>query len=248
MTDFAVVVPTIGRKSFHRLLDELSGSAGPRPSAVIVVDALADAGPPLLSATRLPVTVVRSGGRGPACSQYGLARRPDPLDLLSRRRRDPAAEPVRRPGRRPGSGRRRRGGRLAGVIEVPGTPSRRATDDDRHTQRLPARNGSPPIWPTDARRRWLSAGSTNGFPFPIARILTLPCGSPWQATPLGSTRRSSHPVAAATPRHGTVSGLPSGPCQPGGRAPIAAPRWWPPLAGRVGRGRSPGAICSLVSG
>jgi hypothetical protein len=240
MTDFAVVVPTIGRKSFHRLLDELSGSAGPRPSAVIVVDALADAGPPLLSATRLPVTVVRSGGRGPACPQYGLARRPDPLDLLSRRRRDPAAEPVRRPGRR------RRGGRLAGRHR-----------GARHP--WPARHRRRPAHPALAGAKWITADMAyrrsapvavgrfdERFPFPhredsdLALRITLASNTIAQGT-----RRSSHPVAAATPRRGTVSGLPSG-C--GRASPAAERRSQRRDGGRVGRGRSPGAICSLVSG
>lgn len=35
---FAVVVPTVGRPSLHRLLAELDGSAGPAPTAVIVID------------------------------------------------------------------------------------------------------------------------------------------------------------------------------------------------------------------
>lgn len=67
--EFAVVVPTVGRESVHRLLGELDGSCGPRPTAVIVVDDRADPDPPLRFQTSLPVTVLCSGGRGPAAAR-----------------------------------------------------------------------------------------------------------------------------------------------------------------------------------
>jgi glycosyltransferase involved in cell wall biosynthesis len=201
---FSIVVPTIGRKSLHRLLEELDGAAGPQPEAVVVVDDRVDAAPPLLLATRLPVIVRRSGARGPAAARnvgWRAVRSrwicfldddviPQP-NLFAALADDPeAADAAGAAGSQ-------------AVIEVPGTPGRRATDDDRRTQRLPARNGSPPIWPTDARLRWLSAGSTNAFPLPIARTPTLPCGSPWQATPL----RRAHgapPTRLPRPRLGAA--------------------------------------------
>nr|WP_066903628.1 glycosyltransferase family A protein [Mycolicibacterium houstonense] len=64
-----IVVPTIGRPSLHRLLSALEHSEGPVPEAVIVVDDRAVPAPPLLLVARLPVTVLHSGGRGPAAAR-----------------------------------------------------------------------------------------------------------------------------------------------------------------------------------
>jgi histidinol-phosphate phosphatase family protein len=66
----AVVIPTIGRESLGRLLAALDRGDGPRPSAVIVVDDRAATDKPLdMTATELPITVLRSGGRGPAAAR-----------------------------------------------------------------------------------------------------------------------------------------------------------------------------------
>jgi HAD superfamily hydrolase (TIGR01662 family) len=69
-----VVIPTIGRPSLTVLFEALEKALqlGPAPEAVIVVD---DREPgiatkvPLDVATRLPLQVVRSGGRGPAAAR-----------------------------------------------------------------------------------------------------------------------------------------------------------------------------------
>ena len=103
MTDFAIVIPTVGRDSLQRLLAELDGSSGPKPSAVLVADDRADPTPPLQLSANLPVTVLRSGGRGPAAGGTG---RPHPLQTGAgdrpggrRARRDRADGPGGSPGR-----------------------------------------------------------------------------------------------------------------------------------------------------
>lgn len=76
--DFAVVIPTIGRDSLQRLLTALDDCDGPLPVAVIVVDDRPGgpgAQPIMVNATRLPVTVLRSGGRGPAAARNAGWRR-----------------------------------------------------------------------------------------------------------------------------------------------------------------------------
>jgi histidinol-phosphate phosphatase family protein len=137
MTDFTIVVPTIGRDSLSRLLAALDDSAGSRPSAVILVDDRADPSAPLHTSTRLPVTTLRSGGRGPAAARnvgWRAARSPwvcfldDDVvpqpnwfsmladDLAS-------AEDFGAAGSQ-------------GVIDVPWSAGRPATDDERRTLRL----------------------------------------------------------------------------------------------------------------
>jgi HAD superfamily hydrolase (TIGR01662 family) len=67
---YAVVIPTIGRPSLGRLLAALDAAAGPPPAAVVVVDDRRSPSQPLeLPATQLPVTLLRSGGRGPAAAR-----------------------------------------------------------------------------------------------------------------------------------------------------------------------------------
>jgi glycosyltransferase involved in cell wall biosynthesis len=70
MTTFDVVVPTIGRPSLSALLDALFDGPGPGPSRVVLVDDRPVADRPLLQGP-LPrgVTVLRSGGRGPAAAR-----------------------------------------------------------------------------------------------------------------------------------------------------------------------------------
>lgn len=67
---YVVVIPTIGRPSLGTLLIALDAAAGPRPAAVIVVDDRRVRDRPLaLPATDLPITLLRSGGRGPAAAR-----------------------------------------------------------------------------------------------------------------------------------------------------------------------------------
>jgi len=75
---FAVVVPTIGRRpALARLLESLERAAGPRPAAVVVVDDRPSAAPSLTVPDRVAgasVTLLRSGGRGPAAARNRGAR------------------------------------------------------------------------------------------------------------------------------------------------------------------------------
>jgi histidinol-phosphate phosphatase family protein len=72
-TSFAIVVPTIGRASLPRLLESLAACTGPRPVRIVLSDDRRGAATPL---PELPpgwpgelLTVVRSGGRGPAAAR-----------------------------------------------------------------------------------------------------------------------------------------------------------------------------------
>lgn len=137
---FAVVVPTVGRPSLHRLLAELDGSAGPRPSAVIVVDDRPVPHPPLSVDARLPVTVLSSGGRGPAAARNAGWRATQAIgaDWVCFLDDDVVPQPnwfaavvddLIKAEAQDASGSQ-------GTIEVPRVPGRRATDDERRTQRL----------------------------------------------------------------------------------------------------------------
>jgi histidinol-phosphate phosphatase family protein len=74
MSDFSIVIPTIGRPSLAALLTSLSSCAGPRPTAVVVVD---DRPAPATDPLDLPApgwlsgvtSSRRSGGRGPAAAR-----------------------------------------------------------------------------------------------------------------------------------------------------------------------------------
>lgn len=67
---YAVVIPTIGRPTLARLLTALDSAAGPQPPTVVVVDDRPQLKGPLpLPVTGLPITVLRSGGRGPAAAR-----------------------------------------------------------------------------------------------------------------------------------------------------------------------------------
>lgn len=74
MESFAIVVPTIGRPSLRRLLDSLAVCQGPAAHQIVLVDDR-PAADDLLDGTAAPgwlagrVTVVRSGGRGPAAAR-----------------------------------------------------------------------------------------------------------------------------------------------------------------------------------
>lgn len=197
---FAIVIPTIGRDSLHRLLAELDGSSGPRPSSVVVVDDRADPTPPLEVSTSLPVTVLRSGGRGPAAARNVGWRSSNAewicfldddvvpqtnwlqalVDDLAKADTEDAA----------GS---------QAVIEVPRVGGRRATDDERRTQRL-------------ADAKWITADmayqrsalvAVGGFDERFPRAYREDSDLALRITLSGRTiaqgsRRSTHPVATAT--------------------------------------------------
>ena len=67
-----VVVSTLGRPSLQVLLDALAGARGPRPQAIVLVDDRPGRVPPLEPSTQglgTDVSVVRSGGAGPAAAR-----------------------------------------------------------------------------------------------------------------------------------------------------------------------------------
>jgi histidinol-phosphate phosphatase family protein len=197
---FSIVVPTIGRKSLHRLLEELDGAAGPQPEAVVVVDDRVDAAPPLLLATRLPVIVRRSGARGPAAARnvgWRAVRSrwicfldddviPQTDWSVALAADLEAADGVGAAGSQ-------------AVIEVPRAPGRRATDDERRTQRL-------------AGAKWITADmaylrsalvAVGGFDERFPRAYREDSDLALRITLAGNmiaqgSRRSSHPVAPAT--------------------------------------------------
>jgi histidinol-phosphate phosphatase family protein len=197
--DCAIVVPTIGRKSLRPLLRALEEKPGPLPAEVVVVDDRPHPRPLLLLDTQLPITVLRSGGRGPAAARNvgwrattarwvsflddDVVPQPDWLAFLADDLN--AAEAARAAGSQ-------------GVLEVP--VGGRATDDERRTQRL-------------ATARWITADmvyrrdvlvAVGGFDerFPRAYredsdlALRVVAGG---YRIIGGVRRATHPVAPSTP-------------------------------------------------
>jgi histidinol-phosphate phosphatase family protein len=135
--NFAIVVPTVGRPSLQRMLAELDGSSGPRPVAVVVVDDRRGANRPLEISSQLPVTIRCSGGRGPAAARNVGWRSADAEwicflddDVVPQPNWCAAvAEDIRDAEEAGAAGSQ-------AVIQVPRVAGRRATDDERRTQRL----------------------------------------------------------------------------------------------------------------
>jgi histidinol-phosphate phosphatase family protein len=197
---FAIVVPTIGRQSVHRLLAELEGSAGPRPSAVILVDDRADPTPPLSVTSGLPVTVLRSGGRGPAAARnvgWRSTRAPwiaflDDDVVPQSNWFDALADDLAKADIEDAVGSQ-------AVIEVPRVGGRRATDDERRTQRL-----ADAQWITaDMAYRRSVLVAVGGFDERFPRAYREDSDLALRITQAGhgiahGSRRCTHPVATAT--------------------------------------------------
>jgi histidinol-phosphate phosphatase family protein len=72
---FSIVVPTLGRSSLARLLDSLAACAGPLPERIVLVDDWGGPRRELETRCAAPgwthglVTVLRTGGRGPAAAR-----------------------------------------------------------------------------------------------------------------------------------------------------------------------------------
>ena len=254
--DCAIVVPTIGRESVQRLLSALDEERGPAPDCVVVVDDRADPRPPLVLDTRLPVTLLHSGGRGPPPPATSGGAPPPPVGSRSSTttwcRTGLADAPRRRPDRR---GVRAAAG-SQGVLVVPTATERRSTDDERRTQRL-------------ATARWITADmayrrdvlvAVGGFDerFPRAyredSDLALRVVSSGDRI-IGGTRRATHPVASSTVlssvraqigNRATRRCVASRPrsATPDREGPDGCPPTWRPLPRerRVSLGRSPGDV------
>lgn len=197
---FSIVVPTIGRESLYRLLDALAAESGPPPDAVIVVDDRTRDAPALHVDSTLPVTVLRSGGRGPAA-----ARNVGWRATTTRWVCFVDDDVVPQPGWLTALAADLRGADAAGaagtqaVIEVPAVEGRRATDDEKRTQRL-------------ADARWITADmayrrdvlvQAGGFDERFPRAYREDSDIALRITQCGNTisqgaRRSTHPVAKAT--------------------------------------------------
>jgi glycosyltransferase involved in cell wall biosynthesis len=69
VTEYSVVVPTLGRPSLRRLLDALRSGTGPAPAAIVVVDDRPVPGCPLDLPDWDRVRVLQGGARGPAAAR-----------------------------------------------------------------------------------------------------------------------------------------------------------------------------------
>lgn len=197
---FAVVVPTVGRPSLYRLLAELDGSAGPTPTAVIVVDDRPEPDGALEVTSRLPVTVLRSGGRGPAAAR-NTGWRATEADWICFLDDDVVPQPNWFAAVSEDLAKAEVEADVGSqaVIEVPRVGGRRATDDERRTQRL-------------AEAKWITADmafrrdvlvAVGGFDERFPRAYREDSDIALRITQDGNTivrgaRRCTHPVATAT--------------------------------------------------
>jgi histidinol-phosphate phosphatase family protein len=208
--NFAIVIPTIGRESVHRLLAELEGQLRPpeslgrrhptQPSAVILVDDRVDPSPPLRPATSLPVTVLHSGGRGPAAAR-NVGWRGTRADWICFLDDDVVPQSNWLAALSEDLAYAEAEGAVGtqGVIDVPRVAGRRATDDERRTQRL-------------AHAKWITADmayrrsaliAVGGFDERFPRAYREDSDLALRIALEGNTiaqgvRRATHPVAPAT--------------------------------------------------
>ena len=206
MISYSVVIPTIGRPCLADCLRALAAAAGPRPDQVLVVDdrPAAAAGDPLTGPNdpglELPVSVVASGGAGPAAARNAgwhrtrtewVAFLDDDVRVGRDWRRQLAEDLSGRPDRTAG---------VQGRITVPAPQGRRPTDWERTTMGLAGAR-----WITaDMAYRRAALAETGGFDerFPRAfredadlalRLLA----DGWE---LGQgSRQTVHPVRPASP-------------------------------------------------
>ncbi len=150
MTGYSVVIPTVGRPCLADCLRALAAAAGPVPAQVVVVDdrPAALAADPVLSpggpGTALPVTVIASGGAGPAAARNAGWRRTstpwvafldDDVRVGRDWRRQLSEDLTGLPDHTAG---------VQGLLTVPSPDGRRPTDWERTTMGL-------------ARARWITA-------------------------------------------------------------------------------------------
>ena len=196
----SIVVPTIGRESLYRLLSALEAERGPSPESVVIVDDRPHDTPALRVESSLPVTVLRSGGRGPAA-----ARNTGWRATTTRWVCFVDDDVVPQPGWLAALAADLRGADATGaagtqaVIEVPVSEGRAATDDEKRTLRL-------------ADARWITADmayrryvlvEVGGFDERFPRAYREDSDIALRITLRGNTivqgaRRSTHPVARST--------------------------------------------------
>jgi HAD superfamily hydrolase (TIGR01662 family) len=196
-----VVVPTIGRPSLDRLLNSLNAASGPRPASVIVVDDRPQPDRPLqLPPTGLPITVLRSGGRGPAAAR-NVGWRTCSTDWVCFVDDDVVVGPHwfdQLAADLDGAGDDVVGSQ--GRIVVPLPPDRRPTDDERRTLRL-----ADAQWITaDMAYRRSALVACGGFDerFPRAYREDADIGLRMTRTGgaiVSGTREAEHPVAVQRP-------------------------------------------------
>ncbi|MCG5431677.1 HAD-IIIA family hydrolase [Mycobacterium sp. MYCO198283] len=199
---FSIVIPSIGRPSLARLLAALDAGDGPVPEAIVVVDDRpGDAALPLPETT-LPITVRRSGGRGPAAARntgWRATRTPwvcfldddvvPDADWRARVADDLAAADAE-PAVAGSQGR----------IAVPAPAGRAATDDERRTLRLETAR-----WITaDMAYRRSALVACGGFDERFPRAYREDSDIALRVTRaggriVGGSRGCTHPVAAAAP-------------------------------------------------
>jgi histidinol-phosphate phosphatase family protein len=199
--DVAIVVPTIGRASLLDLIAALNDSPGISPAEVIIVDDRPSSAPALLlPVSTVPLTLLRSGGRGPAAARNvgwrsATARWICFLDddvvpadgWLAALKGDLAAADA--DGAVGSQGR----------IEVPVPSRRRLTDDERRTERLAGAQ-----WITaDLAYRRSALVQVGGFDERFPRAYREDSDLALRVTRAGGridwgTRRSIHPVAPSS--------------------------------------------------
>ena len=158
MTEYAVVIPTVGRPSLAAVLTALATGAGPAPAEIVVVDDRRCLGglamgclqvppiPPMvvLGGTPLPVRVLQSGDRGPAAAR-NVGWRAVHTEWVAFLDDDVVPAPDWRAGLHADlSGLPPDVGGSQGRIEVPLPRGRRPTDSERGTAGL-------------ATARWITA-------------------------------------------------------------------------------------------
>lgn len=136
MTTYDLVVPTVGRPSLDRLLRSLV-DAGARPGRVVVVDDRRAGAAPLAVDTPLPVTVVHSGGRGPAAARNtGVAALGEAAPWIVFLDDDVEVEPGWGDALAADLEQAHHVATVSAVITVPLPSGRRPTDWERNTARL----------------------------------------------------------------------------------------------------------------
>jgi HAD superfamily hydrolase (TIGR01662 family) len=198
---FSVVIPTLGRASLSRCLAALAAAPGPAPASVVLVDDRPGRpGPDLPAMPGLPLSVIATGGAGPAAARNAgwraastewVAFLDDDVTVTPSWRQRLAADLLGQPGRVAG---------VQGRITVPAPAGRAPTDWERSTMGLATAR-----WITaDMAYRRAALADSGGFDerFPRAfredadlALRLLDDG--WELR--SGTRETIHPVRPASP-------------------------------------------------